>query len=77
MILTVLGALSMISVIRDFHNQYQTCQSRSSYRYIYFNQKAILLMLGEHQKSVVAGNTKGGGIIVPLTSYLTGLESAV
>jgi hypothetical protein len=24
-----------------------------------------------------AGNTKGGSITVPLTSYLTGLESAV
>jgi hypothetical protein len=34
-------------------------------------------ILRRHYANVKPGNTKGGSIIVPLTSCLTGLESAV
>ena len=36
-----------------------------------------VVMLNVTMLSVVAGNTKGGSITVQLTSYFTGLESAV
>ncbi len=38
---------------------------------------SLSLMKGQKTRSVHPGNTKGGNITVPLTSCLTGLESAV
>jgi hypothetical protein len=48
----------------------------------YFVLRAVSLLFFNHpnlaEKSLVKpGNTKGGSITVPLTSCLTGLESAV
>jgi hypothetical protein len=40
-------------------------------------QLLVFLKDGRHNVNEAAGNTKGGIIIVPLTSCLTGLESDV
>jgi hypothetical protein len=72
---------TVITIVNYDHNKYIVQATGAVAKFkndILFHTMMLMIVNDDNNMFIVeAGNTKGGGITVLLTSYLTGLESTV